>query len=267
MTATPLKDPVCDMDVDPNDCAGSWVHEGHTYYFCSEYCLHAFSKDPQRYLSARPPLKPGDSTATYTCPMDPEIRQVGPGACPKCGMALEPLEVLPPSPHSKEANPELREMTWRFWIAALFAIPLFVLAMALPHDHTEIAGAPLMLWLQFALATPAVLGAGYPLFVRGVQSVRFRHLNMFTLIALGTGIAYLYSVAVTVLLSLHIPSVAQGVYFEPAAMIVTLVLLGQVLELRARGKTGDAIRALLGQAPPSRAGFEPMEKMKRSPSH
>ncbi|MGQ0583873.1 MAG: heavy metal translocating P-type ATPase [Reyranella sp.] len=246
-------DPVCGMKVTIAGAKNTTVHEGHTYYFCNPKCLQKFTAEPARYLnpSEAAPAPPVAAGTIFTCPMHPEIRQVGPGSCPICGMALEPAEVsLDQGP-----NEELLDMTRRLWIGGALAVPvvaldmgghLFDLHRVLPHGMTG--------WLLLVLSTPVVLWAGWPFFVRGWQSVRTRNLNMFTLIALGTGTAWLYSVVATVAPGLFPPSLhgADGsmpVYFEPAAVIVVLVLVGQVLELRARDVTGGAIKALLGLAP------------------
>ncbi len=246
-------DPVCGMKVKIEGAKNTTVHEGQTYYFCNPKCLQKFTADPVRYLKpvaaeTAPPVAPG---TIFTCPMHPEIRQVGPGSCPICGMALEPAEIsLDDGP-----NEELVDMTRRLWIGGALSVPLVVLDMGghlfdlhrlLPHG--------LVPWLLMALATPVVLWAGAPFFGRGWQSVRTGHLNMFTLIALGTGVAWAYSVVATISPGLF-PAGLRGadgtvpVYFEPAAVIVVLVLVGQVLELRARDATGGAIKALLGLAP------------------
>jgi Cu+-exporting ATPase len=246
-------DPVCGMKVKIAGAKNTTVHEGHTYYFCNPKCLQKFTAEPDRYLkpAEAAPAPPVTAGTIFTCPMHPEIRQVGPGSCPICGMALEPAEVsLDQGP-----NEELLDMTRRLWIGGALAVPVVALDMGshlfdlhrlLPHGMTG--------WLLLALSTPVVLWAGWPFFVRGWQSVRTRNLNMFTLIALGTGTAWLYSVVATVAPGLFPPSLrgADGsmpVYFEPAAVIVVLVLVGQVLELRARDVTGGAIKALLGLAP------------------
>ena len=227
------KDPVCGMTVDPAAQKPTHDHAGTTYHFCCNGCRIKFAADPEKYLAPRPiePARPG---ATYTCPMDPQIRQIGPGACPICGMALEPLEITADAP----PNHELADMTRRFWVGLAFTLPVFVLGMS---------GAS-SAWLQCALATPVVLWAGWPFFQRGAASVRTGHLNMFTLIALGTGVAYIYSLVATIAPGLF-PGGVGAVYFEAAATIIVLVLLGQVLELRARDRTGGAIRALLNLAP------------------
>ena len=239
--ARPLfRDPVCGMLVDPGSAAGSHAHNGVTYYFCNVRCLERFRAEPERFLSPAPAQTAAAPGAWYTCPMDPEVRQQGPGACPKCGMALEPELPTP----SVADNPELADMRRRLWISAALSLPVLVLAMS---------GLGLA-WLQAILTTPVVIWAGFPFFIRGWESIRNRHLNMFTLISLGVGAAYLYSLAAWIFPSLF-PATAHGhgggpaVYFEAAAVITTLVLLGQVLELRARARTADAIRALMNLAP------------------
>ena len=233
-------DPVCGMTIDPNNAAGSFAYEGKTYYFCATHCLHRFQKDPESFLhkTAEPP-KPATKARKYTCPMHPEIIRDGPGSCPICGMALEPLTAS----LNEEENTELTDMTRRFWTAVILTIPVLVLGMS-----------GLLPKLQLVLASPVVLWAGWPFFVRAWQSIVNRSLNMFTLIGLGVGVGYLFSL-IAVLLPAVFPASfrdAEGnvpVYFEAAAVIVTLVLLGQVLELRARSQTGTAIKALLGLAP------------------
>jgi Cu+-exporting ATPase len=249
-------DPVCGMTVDPATAKFSAVHEGHTYYFCCGGCLAKFQADPAEYLGGpQGPQPPGPQPRhshpqtqgpgphaqglEYTCPMHPEVRQIGPGSCPICGMALEPVAPTA-EPHEDH---ELRDMTRRFWVSVALSLPTLGLAMAerLPA-------------VQLALATPVVLWGGWPFFVRGWQSLVHRSLNMFTLIALGVGVAWVYSVVAAVVPGLFPPSFRMedgsvAVYFEAAAVITTLVLLGQVLELRARSQTGAAIRALLGLAP------------------
>ncbi len=250
------KDPVCGMDVDPSDSAGSVDYGGKTYHFCSDGCLEEFKAAPESFLSeelkaAKISAAPKD--AVYTCPMHPEIRQIGPGSCPICGMALEPLEITADA----GPDPELIDMTRRFKVAAALTAPLLIVSMSdlIPGLHLQESLSPaFLLWSQFALATPAVIWAGLPLLERGWTSLRGRNWNMFTLIALGVSIAFLYSVF-ALLFPESIPSDAKShggmvpVYFEPAAVIVTLVLLGQILELRARGQTSGAIRALLQLAP------------------
>ena len=243
-------DPVCGMTVDPHTAKHRADYRGHTYYFCAAGCRTKFIADPQKYLGAREP-EPVVEGAIYTCPMHPEIRQQGPGACPICGMALEP-EIA-----SAESgpNPELIDMTRRFWIGLVLSVPVLALEMGghLTQLHM-LLGKNLSNWVQFALATPVVLWAGWPFFVRGWQSLLTRNLNMFTLIAMGVGVAWIYSV-VAVLMPGLFPAAfrdaegAVAVYFEAAAVIMVLVLLGQVLELRAREATSGAIRALLDMAP------------------
>jgi Cu+-exporting ATPase len=246
-------DPVCGMTVDPHKTPHRHTHQGHNYYFCSAGCRTKFAADPAKYLEGKDkaPPEPVPEGTIYTCPMHPEIRQVGPGSCPICGMALEPeIATAETGP-----NPELVDMTRRFWIGLALAAPVFVLEMGahLVGAHGWI-DPTLSNWLQFALATPVVLWAGWPFFERGWQSLRTRNLNMFTLIALGTGVAYAYSVIATFAPGLF-PAAFRGhggavaVYFEAAAVITVLVLLGQVLELRAREATSGAIRALLDLQP------------------
>ncbi len=318
------KDPVCGMAVDPSRAKATHEHAGKAYYFCSAGCKEKFSADPAKYLMPRtlveiapmsahpvqiapaathgapqPVVKtesiPGAvreaASNEYTCPMHPEVRQQGPGECPKCGMALEPLvaalpvtkieytcpmhpEIVRDKPGScpicgmaleprtisveEVQNPELASMTRRFWVSVALTIPILVVAMAdiIPGLSAlmQFASPRSWQWLEFILATPVVLWGGWPFFVRGGRSVATRNLNMFTLIALGTGVAYAFSV-VGVLFPGAFPASFRGengevaVYFEAAAAITTLVLLGQVLELRARSRTGAAIKALLGLAP------------------
>ncbi len=243
-------DPVCGMTVDPHTAKHRADFGGRTYYFCSAGCRTKFVHDPQKYLDTREHAPLAEGTI-YTCPMHPEIRQIGPGSCPICGMALEP-EIA-----SADAgpNPELADMTRRFWIGLVLTLPVFTLEMG-----AHVVGAhnwvdpKLSNYIQFAFATPVVLWAGWPFFVRGWQSLVTRNLNMFTLIAMGTGVAYLYSLAATFTPEIF-PEVFRGhggapaVYYEAAAVITVLVLMGQVLELRAREATSGAIRALLDLAP------------------
>ena len=246
------KDPVCGMSVDPHTAKHRAEHGGRTYYFCNPRCREKFIADPQKYLAAdEAPAAPVAPGTIYTCPMHPEIRQIGPGSCPICGMALEPLEFST----DMVPNVELIDMQRRFWIALALTLPVFVLEMGshlFGWDHA--IGGTVSNWVQLLLATPVVLWAGAPFFARGYRSLLTRNLNMFTLIALGTGAAYAYSVVATVWPGLF-PASLQGhdgsvpVYFEAAAVITVLVLLGQVLELRARESTGGAIRALLDLAP------------------
>ena len=286
-----LKDPVCGMSV-TSTSAHSHEHEGTTYYFCCNGCRMKFAADPAKYLSDAaadnadipagasvsawicpmcPEVRESEpvpcprcgmalepeavqlpqSVTRYTCPMHPEIVRDEPGACPKCGMALEPVSVV-----VEDENPELVDMTRRFRASLALTLPVFIIAMGpmlgLPVER--LASAPMLSWLELLLATPVVLWCGWPFFERGWQSIVNRSLNMFTLIAIGTGVAYAYSVVATFLPGVFPASFRDhngevAVYFEASAVIVTLVLLGQVLELRARGRTGAAIRALLGLAP------------------
>ncbi len=246
------RDPVCGMMVDPHTTSHHAHHEGRPFHFCSAGCRAKFVADPARHLSDRPDAHAPVAEGTiYTCPMHPEIRQPGPGSCPICGMALEPE--MPGA--DTGPNPELVDFTRRFRIGLALTIPVLVLEMGshLLGLHRYIA-PQLSNWLQLLFATPVVLWAGWPFFERGWASVRTRNLNMFTLIALGTGAALLYSLVATVAPQLFPPSFRSmdgsvPVYFEPAAVIVVLVLLGQMLELRAREATGGAIRALLDLAP------------------
>ena len=298
ITLSEVLDPVCGMTISPDDAVGHVDHKGRTYYFCSQGCLEQFNADPERFLTPNQPVAaptPADKEREYTCPMDPEVRQKGPGACPKCGMALEPIDVTPltktewtcpmhpeivrDAPGScpicgmaleprvvtlEEKNPELEDMSRRFWWSAAITTPILAfmvseflpkqpLQRALPHGWLN--------WTLLAFATPVVLWGGWPFFVRGWASVVNRHLNMFTLIALGVGAAYGYSVVATLAPGLFPDSFRMmgevAVYFEPAAVIVVLVLLGQVLELRARSRTSSAIRNLLGLAPKTARRIEP----------
>jgi Cu+-exporting ATPase len=275
-------DVVCGMRVDPARSAGSAEFEGKTYHFCGKGCLLRFQADPKKYLDPAyrpgvhamqaatpapltlvkqrpaPPgvLPPRDEPAAdqreYTCPMHPEVRQRGPGSCPICGMALEPVEAT----LDEEPNHELVDMSRRFWWSLALTTPIlaFMVSEFLPGQPLQHAiPGRVATWIQFALATPVVLWGGWPFFVRGWASIVSRHLNMFTLIALGVGAAFLFSVVATIAPGLFPDSFRVhgqvGVYFEPAAVIVVLVLLGQVLELRARSRTSGAIRGLLGLAP------------------
>jgi len=250
MTATDetATDPVCGMKVKIAGARHTARHAGHTYYFCNPRCIARFTASPDSYLKpagrVAPPAPkwPASSTATsaiFTCPMHPEVRQAGPGSCPVCGMALEPAEAsLEQGP-----NPELADMSRRLRIGAGLTVPLVVLDMG---GHS--LGVHSDPWIELVLATPVVLWAGWPFFVRGLQSIARRALNMFTLIALGTGTAWLYSAVATLAPEL-IPGGAPALYFESAAVIVVLVLVGQVLELRAREATSGAIKGLLSLAP------------------
>ncbi|BBK41410.1 copper-translocating P-type ATPase [Allostella vacuolata] len=249
--APPVKDPVCGMTVDPATAKNRAEHAGRTYYFCCAGCRTKFLADPDKYLAPAPakaePARPG---AVYICPMHPEVRQVGPGSCPICGMALEP-EV---ATADAGPNPERLDMTRRMWIGLALTLPVFVLEMGGHLAGVHLLAPQLSAWVQLVLATPVVLWAGWPFFVRGAQSLATGNLNMFTLVAMGTGIAWLYSVVATAAPGLFPPAFrghggAVAVYFEAAAVITVLVLLGQVLELRAREQTSGAIRALLDLAP------------------
>jgi P-type Cu+ transporter len=237
------KDPVCGMSVDPATARHRAAHRGSDYFFCGARCRERFVAEPETFLAPQPAAGPRAGTGQWTCPMHPEIVQDKPGSCPICGMALESM--LPMA--QDDADPELRAMTRRLWVGAVLSVPLLVIGMA----GITFSG---VVWVQLALATPVVRWGGWPFFLRGWESLKSRHLNMFTLIALGTGIAYLDSL-VGALFPDIFPAAFRtmdgGVplYFESAAVIVTLVLVGQVLELRARALTGGAIRALLDLAP------------------
>ncbi len=243
-------DPVCGMNVDPHTTPHRHSFHGHRYYFCSAGCRSKFAADPEKYLSAdQRAQQPAPEGAIYTCPMHPEVRQEGPGSCPICGMALEP-EL---AGASTEPDPELADMTRRFWIGLALALPVVALEMG-GHLFGPLLPARVSNIVQFAFATPVVLWAGWPFFVRGWRSLVTRNLNMFTLIAMGTGVAYAYSVVAMLAPglfppALHVPHGAVAVYFESAAVITVLVLLGQMLELRARASTSGAIRALIELAP------------------
>ncbi|MBX9821081.1 MAG: heavy metal translocating P-type ATPase [Afipia birgiae] len=245
-------DPVCGMRVDPLKTEHHLDHKGQRYFFCSGSCRTRFEAEPEKFLAPKSSVaeKKLPEGTIYTCPMHPEIRQVGPGSCPICGMALEPEAVS----LDDKPDPELIDMTRRFWIALALTLPVFVIDMAAHVGGIHLLPAQTSNWVSFALATPAVLWGGWPFFERGWQSVKTRNLNMFTLIAMGTGVAYIYSVVATLAPQLFPQAFrdmhgAVAVYFEAAAVITVLVLLGQVLELRARAQTSGAIRALLGLAP------------------
>jgi Cu+-exporting ATPase len=271
-------DPVCGMKLEAAEAAGSAVHEGTTYYFCSKNCLTKFEYDPGKYAAHASvgdekgtyiaPVHLNDDASTrsnvptvsagskYTCPMHSQIVRDEPGNCPICGMALEPLIAA-----AEEHNPELAGMSRRFWVSLCLTIPIFTISMS-DAFGLHITGLRWMQWVQFALATPVVFWGGWPFFIRGWQSILHRSLNMFTLIAVGSGVAFTFSVVVTIApailpLSLRGRGGEMPVYFEAAAVITTLVLLGQVLELRARSKTGSAIRALLGLAPKTARLIQP----------
>jgi len=294
-----VTDPVCGMSIEPDTAAGSYDYEGKTYYFCSPSCLQKFQAEPAKFIkqlesstklaAETAPRGVADAGEDYTCPMHPEVRQKGPGSCPKCGMVLEPVTIKAPITKTEytcpmhpeivrdepgfcpicgmaleprtvtgdEANEELVDMTRRFKVGLILTIPLFLIAMSdlIPGQPVQHAlSVRLLNYIQLALATPVVLWAGWPFFVRGWASVVNRSLNMFTLIAIGTGVAYSYSVVATFFPSIFPASFRThgnevGVYFEVSAVITVLVLLGQVLELRARSQTSGAIKALLGMAP------------------
>ncbi len=258
-------DPVCGMSTDDETAFIPYKHEGKTYYFCSGHCLTKFKNDPCSFTNSAHDIKPPEDKppeggvtythAEYTCPMHPEIVQDSPGSCPKCGMALEPRTI---TLSEDEQNPEYDYMRKRFIFGAIFTVPLVLIAMREMLQGGQfienMASVRTLNWLELILATPVVLWAGWPFFVRGVQSVVNKSLNMFTLISLGVSVAYIYSL-VAVLFPQIFPESMRGpdgsvsVYFEAAAVIVTLILLGQVMELRARSQTGAAIKALLGLAP------------------
>ena len=248
-----LSDPVCDMTVSP-DAEYSYAHAGKQYFFCSDHCLQKFKAHPQQYLEKKtaPPLEKRNGEGTYTCPMHPEVIQDHPGSCPKCGMALEAV-----TSSGEEKNQELIDMNRRFWICTALTLPVFFLAMIadmMPAWLPESLSMQTAQWIQCALATPVVLWGGWPFFVRGWQSVLTWNLNMFTLIALGVSVAWGYSMAALLFPGIFPPLMRMhggrvAVYFEAAAMITTLVLLGQVLELRARSRTNAAIQMLLNLAP------------------
>ena len=249
---TIVTDPVCGMKVDTRTSNHRHDLSETTYHFCSARCLEKFRADPERYLNSPEgdaPIEAAPGT-TWTCPMHPEIRRDAPGSCPICGMGLEPLE-----PTLEEGpNPELTDMSRRFWVSALFTAPLVVLAMGMELFDWQIMSMRASTWVQLALATPVVLWGGWPFFERFWASLKTRNLNMFTLIGLGVGVAFGYSLVATLAPqafpgSLRTMGGLVPVYYEAAAVITTLVLLGQVLELRARSATGRAIRALLGLAP------------------
>ena len=246
-------DPVCGMTVDPTHAAGKYDYKGKTYYFCNPRCEEKFKATPEKFVNPRSPddqiSRPSDS-GWYFCPMDPEVRQIGPGICPKCGMALEPE--MPTA--GEQDNAELRDMTRRFWISLALTVPILAIAMGhMVASVSHLFPHWLMTWGELALATPVVLWGGWPFFQRMWTSISNRHANMFTLIGMGVGVAYLYSVA-AIIAPHSFPAEFYdrgviNVYFEAAAAITVLVLLGQVLELRARGRTSTAIRALLDLSP------------------
>ena len=297
-------DPVCHMNIEPENAAGKSEHNGKTVYFCSEYCKETFDKDPEKF-----PLEDAvhqqaehdaghehhvhshhdsGSDVVYVCPMHPDVKKMGPASCPTCGMGLEPLEpvivtkqeyVCPMHPEvvkdeqgscpicgmaleprtvtlREEENPELTDMSRRFWISTIFSLPLLLFTMSKMFPAISFDSSGWGNWFELVLATPVVLWAGAPFFKRGWDSIVYKSLNMFTLIAIGMGVAYLYSVIATLFPEIFPAAFRDangevGLYFEAAAVITTLVLLGQVLELRARSKTSSAIKSLLGLAPNS----------------
>lgn len=253
-------DPVCGMTVSIETAKHTTAYKNRSYYFCSAGCKTKFVAAPAKYLDANArEVEPVVAGAIYTCPMHPQIQQVGPGTCPICGMALEPMVVTTES----GPNHELTDMTRRFWIGLMLSVPVLILEMG---GHltglTMLLGQQLSNWIQLVLATPVVLWAGWPFFVRGWQSLQTRNLNMFTLIAMGTGVSWVYSIVATLVPDafpdqLRKMDGAVSTYFEAAAVITALVLLGQVLELRARDQTSGAIKALLGLAPKLARRIEP----------
>jgi Cu+-exporting ATPase len=243
-------DPVCGMNVTIETAEHRFTYGGHDYFFCGPRCRTRFEAEPEKFLQPKQPEPAAPAGTIYTCPMHPEVQQVGPGVCPICGMALEPEQIsLDDAP-----DPELIDMVRRFWIALVLTLPVFAIEMGRHLGLMHLVSPEWSNWISFVLATPVVLWAGAPFFVRGWKSLVTRHLNMFTLIAIGTGVAYVYSVVGTLAPQLFPPAFRDrhgmvAVYFEAAAVITVLVLLGQVLELRARERTSGAIRALLGLAP------------------
>jgi len=249
----PHVDPVCDMSVS-SDSDFAYLLAGNQYFFCSEHCLHKFKEHPEQYLDKKtsPSHVNTGNPGTYTCPMHPEVIQDHPGSCPKCGMALEATTFS-----IEEKNEELIDMSRRFWVCTLLALPVFFLAMIADMMPDWLPGwlsMQTVQWIECALATPVVIWGGWPFFVRGWQSVMTWNLNMFTLISLGVSVAWSYSLVALFFPGIfppvmHMHGGVVAVYFEAAAMITTLVLLGQVLELRARSRTNAAIKMLLGLSP------------------
>ena len=274
-----MKDPVCGMTITRDSAVGIEVYNNIEYGFCSDHCLSAFKADPVKYVGDQSHnhehseghshtcehgcdhghshehsdnTKHAHSSKKYTCPMHPEIIQDGPGSCPKCGMGLEPVEIS--LDEDEDENPELKDMTRRFWVSAALSVPLLLITMG--SMVTSIFGSlgASQKWIELFLATPVVLWGGAPFFGRGWQSIVNRSLNMFTLIAIGTGVAYIFSLVATFFPGMFPETFKDvhgnvAVYYEAAATIITLVLLGQLLELKARSRTGNAIKALLGLAP------------------
>jgi Cu+-exporting ATPase len=291
-TSVKVVDPVCGMKILPEKAAGKQEYEGQTYYFCGKSCAEKFKADPASFLTSKPkksPVPSAPKAGGYTCPMHPEVHKDGPGDCPKCGMALEPETMSAPATKTQytcpmhpqiirdepgncpicgmalepmtvtvnEANPELDSMTRRFWISAALTLPLLAIMVSdfLPsHPIQGLLKGSLLGWFELAIASPVVLWGGWPFFQRGWASIVSRNLNMFTLISLGAGSAYLYSLVAVFMPQLFPASFRDmsgqlGLYFEASAVITVLVLLGQVLELKARSQTSSAIKALLGLAP------------------
>jgi P-type Cu+ transporter len=254
MSAHVPQDPVCGMAVDPAHAAGTSTYDGGKFYFCSKGCKAKFDADPASFAGEKMPAAPSSTKgAEWTCPMHPEIVRDAPGSCPICGMALEPRSIT----LDDDKNPELADMSWRFWVSVVLTVPLVLFAMLRHVPGLDLFPSNVLAWaswIELGLATPVVLWCGWPFFQRAWDSIRTWHLNMFTLIGLGVAVAYLYSVVATLLPMIFPPAFRDdhghaGVYFEAAAAIVALVLLGQVMELRARSRTGAAIRALLQLAP------------------
>lgn len=242
------KDPVCGMKVNSEQASYKFDYQNEQYFFCSQHCLESFKQKPDKYLAPKSQNKPINSAVEYTCPMHPEIVQDHPGNCPICGMALEPKSI-----DAQVDDSEYRDMRLRFWIGLAFSIPIFLLAMgSMISSFNHFIPINLSRWLQFILSTPVVLWAGWPFFENGWQSIVNRNLNMFSLISLGVGVSYIYSlIAFFFPYAFPISFLHQGqvpLYFESAAIITVLVLLGQVLELKARSQTSQAIKALLGRA-------------------
>ncbi len=256
-----VKDPVCGMTIDSKTAkGGSSVYKGSTYFFCNPKCKTKFEAEPQKYLAPQPPAKIQSQNVEYTCPMHPEIKQMGPGSCPICGMALEPVTI---SLDQEEDNHEYLMMRNKFIFSTALSIPLLFLTMGGRHLFGNESVHQFLPWLELLLATPVVLWGGWPFFVRFKESLKNRNLNMFTLIGLGVGVAYIYSLTAVLFPqifpeSFQDPMTGQvSLYFEAASVIVALVLLGQVLELKARGQTSAAIKSLLGLAPKTARKINP----------
>lgn len=252
-TITKVNDPVCGMKVDPNNAKGGNSNfKGQDYFFCSTKCKAKFDQDPLKYLSPQANLKELPKDVEYTCPMHPQIRQNGPGNCPICGMALEPVTI---SLEQEEDNSEYLDMRKRFWVGTVFSIPLVFITMGGRHLINSESLLKALPWIEVILASPVVVWAGWPFYIRFWQSIKNKSLNMFTLIGLGVAVAYIYSLVAVLFPQIFPDSFLDsmtgevGLYFEAASVIVTLVLLGQVLELKARGQTSAAIKSLLGLAP------------------